>query len=117
MSKPIVQILQRAKNKHNLSSIRQQITRFRNYNKYHTGLKRLIWGLNDQIDCPSLNYLIKSKNVKKENCLLKYTPDEIKKLKQAKAILEEVFDRQNYNTNTQLLIKQVEDYDRSKQNG
>jgi len=105
------------------SSIRQQVTRRRNHHKFHAGLKGLIWRLNAEINCPTMAYMKKMAltkqgvNIDEDAYLPKYTKDEINKLRQAKEILEELFDKIPYNNNTQKLIKIVEDYDRSKQNG
>ena len=119
-SRFIRQIINKAKlkDKSIRSSIKQQITQWRNYHKYHTGLRHFIWRLETEINCPTLKFeRAKSPSFDESEYLRKYTPEEFDKLRQAKKLLEEVFDRQNYNNNTQKLIKIVQDYDRSKQNG
>lgn len=119
-SRLIKQIINKAglKDKSIQSSIKQQITQWRNYHKFHTGLQHFIWRLETEINCPVLKYeKAKTPSFDESEYLRKYTPEEFDKLRQAKKLLEEVFDRQSYNNNTQKLIKIVKDYDRSKQNG
>lgn len=119
-SKSIRQLINTAglKDKSIRSSIKQQITQWRNCNKRFTGLQHFIWRLETEINCPRLKHeRAKTPLFNESEWLQKYTPEEFDKLRQAKKLLEEVFDRQNYNNNTQKLIKIVQDYDRSKQNG
>lgn len=122
MSRNIPNIIAGAKRKLRPTSIKQNVTRYRAFNKYHTGLKKLVWVLNGEIEDSQKKYLIavskqQGRSFDEKTVLPKYTDEEVVKLKKAVALLEDVFRRENFNENTQILIKKVEDYDRSKQNG
>lgn len=85
---------------------------------YRSGLKfgflrRLLWPIKKWAEDRNLEQLIRENQMdglpdERENYLPRLLDDEQEKVNKAIALLEEVFEREQWNENTQRLIKQVE---------
>tara|TARA_R110000822_G_scaffold2004_13_gene9611 strand:+ start:2945 stop:3304 length:360 start_codon:yes stop_codon:yes gene_type:complete len=119
MSREYRRIIAGSKQKSNTVSIKQHVTRTRAHNKRFTGLGKLVWVLNTQIEDATLQYnkaVAKQEGVPydERGLLPQYTEEEKVQLRKAYEILNNVFLKENYNEQTQILIQKVYDYDSSK---
>lgn len=110
------------------SSIRQIVNGRRQGFKYYFGLKGLLWRIKSKVKIGEdyEEWLQKFVDPVKRND--QYSPftygrdahmpiltqEEQDKFSKALSLLEEVFEKNSWNENTQLIIKKVEEYDRSK---